>query len=111
MLIAAHQRAIAGFVAAWVLHLAGAVYLASLASGYGYVAVWVVIFGVWSHLVADFAFGRRCPQEGRGPGIPLAPWWAHHGLGLDTDGMLERWLVTPGLLVLLGWLGWLQVHS
>ncbi len=67
---------------------------------------WVLLTGLVSHLFGDFVFGKRCPQQGRGPGIPLAPWWAHRGIGLDTDGPVEtltRWCVLlPALVWLAG---------
>lgn len=69
-------------------------------------AGWALLVGVVSHLVGDFLFGKRCPQEGRGPGIPIAPWWRHVGVGLDTGGAFEtvtRWCVLwPALLWLTG---------
>ena len=37
-------------------------------------------------------------------GIPLAPWWWHIGLGLDSGGTLEacaRWTVLPAAVVWL----------
>jgi hypothetical protein len=67
---------------------------------------WLVgaaLIGWASHLAGDFVFGKASPYQGRGPGIPLAPWWWHVGLGLDTGGWLEltvRWL---GLPVVLSW--------
>ena len=46
-------------------------------------------------LVGDFVFGER-PA-----GIPMAPWWAYAGLGLNSGGGLERTLrrTWPLLLV------------
>jgi hypothetical protein len=72
---------------------------------------WALLAGWCSHLAGDLVFGKRCPQEGRGPGIPLAPWWAHRGVGLDTGGVSEvlaRWVVlVPALAWLAGVaLGW-----
>lgn len=67
---------------------------------------WLVgaaLVGWCSHLIGDFVFGKANRRQGRGPGIPLAPWWWHVGLGLDTGGWLEsavRWL---GLPVVLTW--------
>jgi hypothetical protein len=72
---------------------------------------WAALGGWCSHLAADWVFGRACPQEGRGPGIPLAPWWSHHGLGGDVDGWGERWLAVPGLVLLLGLQGWVMIHG
>ncbi|HEY6796210.1 MAG TPA: metal-dependent hydrolase [Kineosporiaceae bacterium] len=53
--------------------------------------VWIayaLIAGWTSHLVGDWFFGRS--GQGRGPGIPFAPWWNHRGLGLAVGGLLER---------------------
>jgi hypothetical protein len=53
--------------------------------------VWLafaLIVGWASHLVGDYLFGR--PGQGRGAGIPFAPWWNHRGLGLAVGGLLER---------------------
>jgi hypothetical protein len=57
---------------------------------------WALLIGWASHLLGDFIFGKAAPMCGRGKGIPLAPWWSHHGLGLDTDGRIEHvlcWLM------------------
>jgi hypothetical protein len=59
--------------------------------------VWMLLAGWVSHLVADWAFGKRA--WGRGPGIPLGPWSHHHGLGLDAGGLLERFVLVPVLAV------------
>jgi len=67
-------------------------------------AGWAFLVGIASHLVGDFAFGQACPRQGRGPGIPLAPWWWHIGVGLDTGGPTEalaRWTVLPAAVVWL----------
>jgi membrane-bound metal-dependent hydrolase YbcI (DUF457 family) len=78
----------------------------------GYLAVrtvppqwqWLVgaaLIGWCSHLIGDFFFGKASPYQGRGPGIPLAPWWWHVGVGLDTGGWLEaavRWVGLPAML-------------
>lgn len=58
--------------------------------------LWALIAGWVSHLVADFVVGARSRQ--RGPGIPLAPWWAHIGLGARCDGVVD-WLVTVACVV------------
>lgn len=50
-----------------------------------------LVIGWASHLLGDFLFGKD-------RGIPLGPWFWHVGLGLDTDGALERWLVRPVVL-------------
>jgi hypothetical protein len=59
---------------------------------------WMLLAGWVSHLAADWAFGKRA--WGRGPGIPFLPWWAHHGLGGDAGGLLERFVLVPVLAVL-----------
>ena len=45
-------------------------------------------------------------SRGRGPGIPVWPWWGHVGVGLDTGGWLEgltAGLVLPAALVWQAW--------
>jgi membrane-bound metal-dependent hydrolase YbcI (DUF457 family) len=61
------------------------------------------LIGWCSHLLGDFVFGKASPYQGRGPGIPLAPWWWHVGLGLDTGGWLERAVQWLGLPAVLAW--------
>ena len=49
----------------------------------------LLIAGWCSHLAADFVFGHAYWHRGRkvrGPGIPLAPWWWHIGVGLPSSG-------------------------
>jgi membrane-bound metal-dependent hydrolase YbcI (DUF457 family) len=75
-------------------------------SGYAW-AVYALIAGWASHLLLDFAFGKRA--WGRGPGIPLAPWWAHVGIGLDAGGMLEVWILRPVLVGIAAYLMYLVV--
>lgn len=56
-----------------------------------------LLVGWISHLIGDLVFGRN-------RGIPLAPWWWHIGLGLDSGGLLEacaRWTVLPAAVVWL----------
>lgn len=81
----------------------------AVAPGPGWL-VWVWLAAVaalagWvSHLAADWVFGKACWQDGRGPGIPLAPWWAHHGLGLDSGGateMVMRWALSVAPVALI----------
>jgi hypothetical protein len=60
--------------------------------------IWALILGWTSHLLGDFIFGER-PK-----GIPLAPWWAYIGLGLNSGGRIERWLFVPAFA--LGTLWW-----
>ncbi len=52
-------------------------------------AIWALLLGWTSHLLGDFIFGERPP------GIPLAPWWHHVGLHLDSGGWIERRVVAP----------------
>jgi hypothetical protein len=49
-----------------------------------------LLAGWWSHLVGDLVFGKADVRGGRGPGIPLMPWWGHVGVALDVGGRLER---------------------
>lgn len=56
-----------------------------------------LLVGWISHLIGDLVFGRN-------RGIPLAPWWWHIGVGLDSGGTLEacaRWTVLPAAVVWL----------
>lgn len=62
---------------------------------------WLLV-GAWagwcSHLACDFVVGAHNPQERRGGGIPLAPWWWHVSLGFACGGVVEqalRWVVLP----------------
>jgi hypothetical protein len=79
------------------------------------VLAWAAWAGWVSHLVLDLIFGKpHVVGEGpgrrvlRGPGIPWAPWWGHWGFGGDVGGVLERRVITPGVLPLavlaLSWL-------
>jgi hypothetical protein len=68
------------------------------------------IVGWASHLAADWVFGKRGPESTgwRGPGIPLAPWWGYHGLGVKCGGTVERMVAYPALsLVLLAQLAFM----
>lgn len=68
--------------------------------------LWVIgalLVGWCSHLAGDFAFGKANRRQGRGPGIPLAPWWWHVGIGLDTGGRLERLVGGLALPCVLAW--------
>jgi membrane-bound metal-dependent hydrolase YbcI (DUF457 family) len=80
----------------------------------GYLAVrtvpmqwqWLVVAALtgWcSHLIGDFVFGKASRYQGRGPGIPLAPWWWHVGFGLDTGGRLEAIVQWLGLPAVVAW--------
>ncbi len=75
-------------------------------------AAGALLAGWWSHLVGDLVFGKADVRTGRGPGIPMMPWWGHVGLSLDVGGRLERltqaglWLVVAGqVLAHVGLLG------
>ena len=58
-------------------------------------AAWAALAGWTSHLAADFVCGRSgC---GRGPGIPLAPWWWHVGAGFASDGPTARALAAAAV--------------
>ncbi len=68
-------------------------------------AIWALLLGWSSHLLGDFIFGERPP------GIPMAPWWAYAGLGLDSGGLIERVLrwAWPVMLLAQVWfyrVGW-----
>lgn len=63
---------------------------------------WLILAALagWaSHLAGDWVFGKRGPRSTgwRGAGIPLAPWWGYHGLGLDCGGVVERYVAWPVL--------------
>lgn len=103
---------------------AGLLLAAQQMPGAGYVAWigWAIIVGWLSHLVGDWAFGlghvcrvdspelatagvgaRRRTWTGRdggqmvtvrGAGIPMAPWWAHRGLGRFHSGGRTNRVVT-----------------
>jgi membrane-bound metal-dependent hydrolase YbcI (DUF457 family) len=54
--------------------------------------------GWGSHIVADFLVGARSPY--RGPGVPVAPWWWHVGLGLHNGSVPAR--VVESVVVAFG---------
>lgn len=60
-----------------------------------------VLAGWWSHLAADALIGAR--GQGRGPGIPLFPWWGHVGLGARCGGWTEAVLAVLVPLVTVPW--------
>jgi hypothetical protein len=69
-------------------------------------AAWAALTGWVVHVVLDAVFGRE--GYGRGPGVPIAPWWWHVGVGLKSGGLVERWLFLPAVLILGLWLAaWL----
>jgi membrane-bound metal-dependent hydrolase YbcI (DUF457 family) len=66
------------------------------------------LIGWCSHLLGDWIFGKRGPAitGWRGAGIPLAPWWGYHGLGLRCGGTAEKygaWPVLVGALLVQVW--------
>jgi hypothetical protein len=67
---------------------------------------WVLVAGWASHLLGDLIFGKACPFTGRGPGIPVWPWWGHVGVGLDTGGALEGLTAALVLPAALAWQSW-----
>lgn len=64
--------------------------------GWVWMAAGALLAGWWSHLLGDMVFGRADRWSGRGPGIPLMPWWGHFGAGLRCGGAVE---VVVGLLL------------
>jgi len=90
----------------WGLPLAAALTLPALVRPELRWVVWALIVGWCSHLIGDFVFGKPSVMQARGPGIPVAPWWGHLGLGLDTGGRLERctqWILLPALFAVQVW--------
>jgi hypothetical protein len=67
---------------------------------------WCLVAGWSSHLLGDLAFGKADPFSGRGPGIPVWPWWGHVGVGLDTGGILEGLTSALVLPAALTWQSW-----
>lgn len=84
------------------------------------VAAWVPLAGVWSHLLSDYFVGARyaggkrpeaddpagawdrksfmdSDDHPRGPGIPVAPWWFHIGVGWRV-GSGQEWLYVVACL-------------
>lgn len=80
----------------WGLVLAGLV-VATFTVGFPW---WVIglTAGWGSHLLGDAVYGARSP--GRGPGIPLGPWWGHHGAGFHSGGTGEIFIARPILVAL-----------
>jgi hypothetical protein len=94
----------------WGLPVAAALGLAPLAPPEWRWAAWAAIAGWSSHLLGDFFFGRPAVMQGRGPGIPLMPWWMHIGIGLDTGGQLEKVTQRFLLPLMIGAELWLIVY-
>ena len=63
-----------------------------LATSPGHSLAWWAAAGLvcgWtSHLAGDLVVGAK--SRHRGPGIPLAPWWWHVGLGAPCAGWVEQ---------------------
>lgn len=90
----------------WGLHLGLSVALWTGHLTLGWLPWWVlgaVLAGWWSHLLGDFIVGAR--GYGRGPGIPMLPWWAHWGLGFKCGGVVEA-LLTVAVPAAVGWWMW-----
>jgi len=94
-----------------ITHWWGLPALAAYAAWHHAVLSWWVgalLIGWISHLVGDFVFGKKLWGQCAG-GIPLLPWTEHIGLGLDSGGWLDRFVASPALAALLGWMTWLQL--
>lgn len=76
--------------AAWFLAL-------PQSTGWAHLLLAALLVGVGSHLAGDFLVGKG--GYGRGPGVPLGPWFWHVGLGIDCGGVVETWLLRPLLLL------------
>jgi len=92
----------------WGLPLAALLGLQALpVHGLWRLALLGALVGWASHLLGDFVFGKASHWDHRGPGVPLLPWWGHVGLGLDSDGMLERaarWMLSVAVVSALAYL-------
>ena len=75
-----------------------------VASPDGWWLAGAVLAGWWSHLAADLLVGAR--GAGRGPGIPVLPWWGHVGLGAKCGGWTEAGLAVVVPLAVVGWSLW-----
>jgi hypothetical protein len=66
---------------------------------------WAALAGWSSHLAGDLVHGKTYWGQD-GPGIPLAPWWHHVGVGWASDGVMAHvvaWgLAVPAGLALVG---------
>lgn len=70
-------------------------------------AAGAVLTGWASHMFWDAIFGKAYMNKItgaviRGRGIPWAPWWAHHGLGLKVNGRGEKVLLWASPVIILG---------
>lgn len=93
-----------GIMHFWGLYLALTVLASRVVADSWMWLAGAVLAGWWSHLAADFAVGAR--GQGRGPGIPLAPWWGHVGLGAKCGGWMEKFWTAAVPVVTLGWMAW-----
>lgn len=75
----------------WALPAAAAVVVWLAWPWPGEWAAWAGLAGWASHLAGDLCVGARSPY--RGPGVPLAPWWGHVGIGLHNGGVGNRVVV------------------
>lgn len=75
-----------------------------LAFGLLFAITGAVLAGWWSHLLGDFIVGAA--GAGRGPGIPLFPWWCHIGLGRKCGGWTESALTITIPAAAAGWTAW-----
>lgn len=80
----------------WGIPVAGVV-LAVFTVGFPWWA-WALTVGWASHIAGDAVFGAKSP--GRGPGVPLGPWWGHHGAGFHSGGRGEIFVGRPVLVFL-----------
>ncbi len=86
----------------WGLPTAGAVLAYDLPTEVRWIAA-AMLIGWSSHLLGDWVFGKRGPActGWRRAGIPIAPWWAYHGLGVKAGGKCERFAAWPLLALTL----------
>lgn len=61
---------------------------------------WALWVGWCSHLGGDLVHGKGHGR--RGGGIPLAPWWGHHGVGWKSDGVMAHVLSMVVAVLALG---------
>ncbi|NLT53619.1 MAG: hypothetical protein GXX79_03410 [Actinomycetales bacterium] len=94
----------------WGLPILVAATVPVVPPGYRWLVL-ALLAGWCSHLLGDFLFGRADARSGRGPGIPLAPWWGHVGLGLDTGGGLESLVRSVVLPAAVLWQSLVVMHA